>query len=98
TNSVQLPKPRPVVIALSLVQVSHEDTIIRSNQPVRLDVIFSATNQLSNLSVEYFVDNINLTNESRFTVTLSSIATPTDGRFTATLPGQPDRSVVRYRL
>ncbi len=98
TNSVQLAKPRPVVVAFSVVQANTGDTIIRSNQPVRLDVIFSATNQLSNLSVEYFRDNINVTNEPRSTVALTALADPSDGRFTATLPGQTNRSVVRYRI
>ncbi len=98
TNSVQLPTPLPIVIAFSVVQASNGDTITRSNQPVRLDAIFSGTNQLSNVSVEYFLDNVNLTNEARFTVALAPLADPSDGRYTGTLPGQTNRSVVRYQI
>src|SRR5437667_780862 len=63
TNSVQIPTPLPIIIGLSIVQATNGESIIRSNQPVRLDVIFSATNQLSHVSLEYFLDDINLTNE-----------------------------------
>jgi hypothetical protein len=97
-NSVQLAAPRPVVIAFSAVQASDGAVIIRSNQPVRLDVTFSATNQLANVSVEYFIDDINQTNEARTTVALTPVATPADGRYTGTLPGFANRQIIRYRV
>lgn len=97
-NAIQLPTPPPVVVAFSAVQASDSQSIIRSNQPVRIDVVFGGTNQLSNVSVEYFVDDINSTSETRFTLALTPLATPTDGRYSGTLSGFPQRSVVRYRF
>src|SRR5260221_10514874 len=98
TSSVKLMTPFPVVVAVSGVEATNGEMIIRSNEPVRLDIIFSATNQLSNVSVEYFLDNINITNERRFTVTMLPSADPANASFTCNLPGQADRSVVRYRI
>lgn len=98
TNSVQLATPRPIVLSLSAVETNGGTSLIRSNQTVRLDVAFSGTNLLSNVSVEYFLDNINLTNETRLTLALTPLAGPADGRYTGTLPVQADRSVVRYRI
>ena len=97
-NSVSLAVPRPVVIAFSVAQVSDGAAIIRSNQPVRLDVTFSATSLLASVSVEYFIDDINLTNEARTTVALTAVTTPSDGRYTGTLPRFLNRQVIRYRV
>ncbi len=97
-NAVQLATPRPVVIAFSAVQASDGQSMIRSNQPVRIDVVFGATNQLSNISIEYFVEDVNSTNEPRSTLGLSAPSTPADGRYTGTLPGWPQRTIVRYRF
>jgi hypothetical protein len=97
-NSVQLAWPQPVVIALAAAQAGDGAALIRSNQPIRLDVTFSDTNQLSNVSVEYFVDNIEVTGEPHFTVALTNAGTAAGAHFTGTLPGQADRSVVRYRI
>ena len=62
-NSVQLIRPEPVVIALSVAQAADGARLLRSNQPIRLEVTFSDTNQLSNVAVEYFVDDIQVTGE-----------------------------------
>ena len=97
-NSVQLAVPRPVVSSRSIAQAGDGSLVIRSNQPVRLDVAFTATNQLANVSVEYFVDDINLTNEVRSVLSLTPLTSPSDGRYTATLPGFSNRQIVRYRI
>jgi hypothetical protein len=97
-NAVQLGTPRPIVVAFSAVQASDGQAIIRSNQPVRIDVAFGATNQLSNVSIEYFVEDVNSTNEPRSTLALTPLTAPTDGRYTGTLPGWSQRTIVRYRF
>ncbi len=97
-NSVSLAVPRPVVVAYSIAQVSDGAAILRSNQPARLDVAFSATNQLASVSVEYFIDDVNLTNEARTSVALTAVTAPSDGRYTGTLPGFTNRQVIRYRV
>jgi hypothetical protein len=98
TNSIRLEVPKPIVIHFTLTQASDGATLIRANQPARLDVTFSATNSLANVSVEYFLDDINATNEARSTLTLTPLTNPSDGRYTGTLPGRPDRTIIRYRI
>lgn len=97
-NSVQLAIPRPVVTSRAVAQSSDGALLIGSNQPVRLDVAFTATNLLANVSVEYFVDDINLTNEVRSVQVMTPLASPSDGRYTVTLAGFANRQVVRYRI
>jgi hypothetical protein len=97
-NAVRLAAPRPVVISFDVVQQSDAGRLIRANQPVRMDCAFSGTNGLSGVSVEYFVDDIDSTNESRLLVPATRAGQPGEGRFTALLPGQPDRSIVRFRI
>jgi hypothetical protein len=90
--------PKPVVTALAAYQDSTGSIIIRSNQPVRVDCTFSATNVLNSVTVEYFVDDINVTNETRSTVIMAPVGLPSEGRYTALLPGRPNRTIVRYRI
>jgi hypothetical protein len=97
-NSVTRAQPRPVVIAMALYQDSNGATIIRANQAARVDCTFSGTNVLSAVSVEYFIDNINTTNEPRSSVSMSVAGQAAEGRFTALLPGQIDRTLIRYRI
>jgi hypothetical protein len=98
TNSVGLAVPRPVVLQFAAVQAGNGARLIRSNEPVRIEVTFSATNQLSNLSVEYFLDDVTVTNETRSSVAMTPVITPSDGRYTAVLPGRADRTIVRFRI
>ncbi len=97
-NAVALPTPRPVVLLLEAYQDSSGQSIIRRNQPVRIDCLFSAVNELSEVKLEYFVDDINLTNEVSTTVPMPPVGDPGQGRFTAVLSGFADRNVVRYRV
>jgi hypothetical protein len=90
--------PRPVVTAFSIVQTNDGAMTISPSQPVRLDVVFSATNQLSAVTAEYFLDNINATNEVRTSVALASVGGADGLAYTGVLPGQVGRSVVRYRI
>ncbi|HXJ74849.1 MAG TPA: CotH kinase family protein, partial [Candidatus Dormibacteraeota bacterium] len=48
--------------------------------------------------LEYFLDDINLTNEVRSTVAMAVAGDRAEGRFEAVLPGQLDRRIVRYRI
>ncbi len=97
-NTVVRAVPRPVVTSYAAYGATNGAALIRSNQTVHIDCAFSATNQLSAVSVEYFVDDINITNEARSTISMSSTGAPSAGRFTAVLPGQAERRVVRYRI
>ncbi len=97
-NAVTRVTPRPVVTALAAYQDSTRSTIIRANQSVRIDCAFSGTTSLTGVQVEYFVDDLNVTNETRASVTMTATGVPGDGTFTALVSGRPDRSIVRYRV
>jgi hypothetical protein len=98
SNAVTRLTPKPVVVQHSAQQEVDEATVIRANQPVRIAVRFSGTAALSNARVEWFVDDINLNTEPRTVTPLNPEGFPADARFSVTLPGQSDRSVIRYRF
>ena len=87
--------PKPVVIAQSAVQATDGSVIIRSNTAVTVNCEFSATNTLSAVTLEYFVDDINSYTETKTSVTMSSLGA---GTYVASIPGQTNRAVVRYRF
>ena len=97
-NAVTLPSPRPVVTRLSVTQETDESPVILKNQPVVVRCGFSATNALSAVSIEWFLDDIDATNETPAKVTMTADGLPADGLYRATLPGQPERRVVRFRF
>ena len=97
-NAVSLATPKPVVLARSALQNSTNSIIIRAAQAVRVDATFSASGAgVSNVSVEYFIDDINATSETHFNVAMTAVGGQ-PGKFTAQLPGQADRSIVRWRI
>ncbi len=94
-NAVVRPAPKPVVLALSARQESDGAVLIRANQPTRITCSFSAGPVPANPVVEYFADDINSFTEPRFNVPLTLQST---GLHTASLPGQLDRKIIRYRI
>ncbi|MBI3867855.1 MAG: lamin tail domain-containing protein [Verrucomicrobia bacterium] len=97
TNAVQRAVPQPVVVGLSAAQADTGDILIRSNQPVRIEVSFSSL-ALSNVSLEYFVEDIAKINEPRVVSAMSADPAVSDTGFSATLPGFASRAIVRYRI
>lgn len=89
--------PKPVVIAQSAAQTSDGAVVIRANQTVTVNCTWSSTVSLSGVEVQYFLDDINSTSETRTSLAMTE-SPAGSGKFTATLPGQVDRSVVRYRF
>ncbi|MBM3847799.1 MAG: hypothetical protein FJ405_16135, partial [Verrucomicrobia bacterium] len=98
TNSSASSWVRPVVMAFSAVQTNGADALTRSNQPVRVAALFSSAHLLSNISVEWFVDNVNLTNEPLNELLMAADPTQPGSYFSAVIPGQVNRAVVRYRI
>jgi hypothetical protein len=94
-QSVTRTIPKPVVIAQSAVQSSDGATIVRSNNAVTVNCTYSATNSLSSVTLEYFVEDINSTNETRVSVTMTNIS---GAAYTSAIPGQTNRAMVRYRF
>jgi len=97
-NAVSRPVPKPVIIHFSVTQDSDEAAIIRNGQPVRIACTFSAAASVSGVAVEWFLDNINATDEPRTVTSMSGSGPGTPVRFSAVLPGQPNRTIVRYRF
>lgn len=97
-NAVSRAVPHPIVIAFNAVQASDDAPILRANQAVRITCRFSSANVPGIVRVESFVDAIDgptAFSEPRTTVVMTDLG---QGQFTATLPGQPDRSIVRWRV
>ncbi len=98
SNAVSRLIPKPVVIHFSAQQQADEAALIRAGQPALLSARFSGTNQLANVRIEWFVDNVNQTNEQHTITAMNPEGLPADARFSVVLPGQADRGVVRYRF
>ena len=97
-NAVSRAVPKPVALAFSAAQLSDESPTIRATQQVRIGITMSSIAALTNMQVEFFVDAIDgatADSEPRTTVAMTSLG---NNQFTATLPGQADRSVVRWRV
>jgi hypothetical protein len=97
-NAVQREVPLPVVTSLAVYQEADGQRLIRQNQAVRIDAAFSSTNQLGQVQLEYFVDNINLTSEPTTKLEMTRAGNTANPQFTVVLPGQLDRTVVRFRV
>ena len=97
-NAVSLAVPKPVLVAFSAVQASDDSATIRATQAVRVTAQFSTTAGLTVPQVEYFIDVIDgatAYSEPRSTLAMTALG---NNQFTATIPGQADRSVVRWRV
>jgi hypothetical protein len=87
--------PKPVIIAQNYAQTSDGATIVRPASAVTVNCTFSAIPPLGAVTLEYFVDNVNSTAETKTSIPLNDLG---GGKFTASIPGQPTRSIVRYRF
>jgi hypothetical protein len=94
-NAVTLAVPAPVGVSFTAVQSADDAAVIRAAATVRVTFTLSSTAGLFNPQVEYFVDTVNSFAETHSFVPLTSIG---NNQFTAVLPAQVDRSVVRYRF
>jgi hypothetical protein len=97
-NAVVRAVPKPVVVAYGAVQAADDSPTIRASQQVRVTCTFSSGASLSGVLVEYFLDAIDgasAYSEPRSTMAMTALG---NNQFTATLPGQVDRSVVRWRI
>lgn len=92
-NIVTRAVPKPVVTAISALQSGLN--VIRSTAGVTVTCTFSSTVALTNVQVEYFLDNMNAFGETRNTVNMTALG---NGQYSATIPAQVDRSIVRYRI
>ncbi len=85
--------PPGIVTALT-VKGSGKEKLIRSADSVTISVTFSKLGKISKPELEYWVDDLQVTDEPRSVVPL----TANGGAFEATLPPQPNNAIVRYRI
>ena len=93
-NSVSRSETFPIVLRHGLVQFLDGGFPILASQASRVDAVFSSSEGLGAVRLEYFVDEINRLNES--VTQLAMVGTGSN--FSATLPPFTNRSVVRYRI
>ncbi len=72
--------------------------VISPNETVLIEVSFSSLVGLGQVFIEYFVDDIDLADEAVSRFTMIPLADHVGHRFGVTLPGEKERSVVRYRI
>ncbi|MBL9166584.1 MAG: lamin tail domain-containing protein [Verrucomicrobiales bacterium] len=93
-NAVTRATPLPLPTRVRLAQVDTEAFPIQAGKPARVEITLSGTNELGKVRVDYFVDEINRTNETINSVEMSG----TSSQLSATLPGFAPRSIIRYRI
>jgi hypothetical protein len=97
-NAVHRQVPQPVVVSISVYQDANEEPIIRQNQAVRVDAVFSAPQGVSQVRLEYYAVDLNNPGEPRSTIPMQQIGDAASAKFSALLPGFSNRQVIRYRF
>jgi hypothetical protein len=87
--------PQPVVVAHSRVQTSDSAPLILAGSAVTVACSFSATDELGDVRLEWFVDDVNSTAEVRGSVAMTALG---GGIYSAPVPAQAARAIVRYRF
>lgn len=87
--------PKPVIISQGYAQTSDAAAIVRASQAVTVSCQYSSTASLGNVTLEYFLDDVNSTAEARNSVAMTDLG---GGKYSASIPGQADRGIVRYRF
>jgi hypothetical protein len=93
----------PIVADKNVQPTTGGGPLIRSTNQVLIQARFAPTSPAGVVDFQYFVDDINVTNEPLTTVAMSDQGTggdliAGDGIYSVVLPPQPDNSIVRYRI
>jgi spore coat protein CotH len=89
---IRTTRTEPIPVALDIEVEGLGDVPLPPDQPIRIHVVPSG--DIADLRVEWFVDDLRTTAE-----TVTSAPLELDGeRWTATLPGLPAESILRYRI
>ena len=84
----------PTIVERKLVTPASGNLLIRSADTVKISVVFSNHLPIRSPQLQWFVDDVQITGEKVTTVDLL----PFNGFYEATLPKQPNNSIVRYRI
>lgn len=95
--------PRAIVLSASVAPKAGEATLIRAADEVLVRVRMSRIGEVAAAELEYYVDDLERADE---TVEIAALRddgtggdeTAGDSVFSASLPPQPDNSIVRYRV
>lgn len=94
SNAVTRLTPLPLPISLRVTQADTDTFPIQAGKAAKIEITLSATNELGKVRLDYFVDEINRTNEPVSSVDMSGTLPNLSG----TIPGFAPRSIVRYRI
>ncbi len=80
-----------------------DDELLRAEDDVKITVRFSRHGQVSDVAIEYFIEDVARSNEPREILQANDAGVPPDQFagdrvFTALFPKHPDRTIVRYRI
>ncbi len=84
----------PTIVQRKTVTPSSGNLLIRSADTVKISIVFSNLGTFSKPQLQWFVDDVQITGEPITTVDLTN----NNGFYEATLPKQPNNSIVRYRV
>ena len=97
-NSVSRSLPKSIVTHCWVTQKRDGNRLIFPNETVSIEVSFSSLVGLGQVLIEYFVDDIDVADESVSRLKMIPLPDMVGHRFGITLPGEEERSVVRYRI
>ncbi|MEN9674626.1 MAG: hypothetical protein RIS76_522 [Verrucomicrobiota bacterium] len=97
-NAVILDVPRPVVLAHDVRHAEDGSAMIRAGRAVRVECVFTEGEGVSDVRLEWFREDLNVPQKSVTVQPMWPVGSGLDARFQAEVPGQTDRSVIRYRI
>jgi hypothetical protein len=84
----------PTIVKTKRLSWTGSDVLIRDTDAVKVSITFSTLSSFKSPQLQYFIDNVQTTGESLSTLDLVS----NNGIYEATIPAQPNNSIVRYRI
>lgn len=87
----------PPVLLTKHASTASADPLIRAGEEVVLDLDFSTYGALSNVRIDYFVDDVQVQGEPVLSIDVPDTDF-TERAVAVHLPGQPDESIVRWRV
>lgn len=97
-NAILADVPAPVVTFLELQQSDNRESVIRPFQAARVSCAFSSEDRISSAVVEYFIDDVDRTDETILSVVMSREVFGERVLYRAEIPGQAEGQIIRYRI
>jgi hypothetical protein len=97
-NAIERVTPKTVVTQSSVTRRSDGGRVISPDESATIEVSFSSELGSGEVTMEYFVDDIDRDDESILRIGMIPLADRVGNRFVGVVPAQEERSVVRYRI